>query len=91
VKVEWQPEAESDLDAILAYSAERSPAAASRLTETLVVAADSLSTSPNRGRLGSALVTRELVITPPYLLVHEVEGAADTVRILRVRHGARER
>jgi toxin ParE1/3/4 len=91
VRVEWQPEAEGELDAILVYLAERNPSAALALAEALVVAADSLSSFPNRGRPGKAIGTRELVAVPPYLLIYEVDQGAGLVRILSVWHGARER
>jgi toxin ParE1/3/4 len=43
---------------------------------------------PNRGRPGRKEGTRELVlISLPYLIVYEVAG--QSVRILRVLHGAR--
>ncbi len=91
MKVEWQPGAEDDLDAILTYIRERNPSAALGMAEALVVAGDSLATFPNRGRRGDVPGTRELAAIPPYLLIYEVDEVATTVRILRVWHGARER
>ncbi len=35
--------------------------------------------------------TRELVALSPYLIVYEVDPGADSVRILRVWHGAQDR
>lgn len=35
--------------------------------------------------------TRELVAVWPYLIVYEIDGEREQVRILRVWHGARER
>jgi len=91
VKVEWHPEAEDELDVILAYLAQRNPSAALALAEALVVAADSLSTFPHRGRPGKAAGTRELIAVSPYLLIYEVDEEAGLVRILSVWHGARDR
>lgn len=91
MKVEWHPEAEDELDVILAYLAERNPLAALALAEALVVAADSLSTFPHRGRPGKAAGTRELIAVSPYLLIYGVDEEAGLVRILSVWHGARDR
>jgi addiction module RelE/StbE family toxin len=91
VKIRWRRQAETDLDGILAYLAERNPSAALDIAQSLVLAADSLATFPNRGRPGKIPGTRELAAVHPYLLVYEVDADADMVRILRVWHGARDR
>jgi toxin ParE1/3/4 len=91
VRVLWRAEAREDRRRIFSYLAERNPVAAARLNEALILAADSLATFPLRGRRGRAAGTRELVVVSPYLLVYEVEDAADVVRILSVWHGARDR
>ncbi len=53
----------------------------------LLNAGDSLALVPNRGRPISDR-RRELTIVPPYLIRYRFEG--DVVRILEIRHGARE-
>ena len=90
-RVVWTPAALSDVLAIEAYLAAFNPAAARRLAVESVVAADSLATFPERGRLGLEEGTRELVAVRPYLLVYRTEADGGLVSILRVLHGARHR
>ena len=91
MRVEWHPLALADRDSILAYLEPLNPHAASSVLRALVLAGDSLALFPNRGRLGLATGTRELVAVWPYLIVYEVDVRADIVRILRIWHGARDR
>jgi plasmid stabilization system protein ParE len=85
----WSDEARADRDAILAFLLERNPVAALRVAEGLVLATDSLSTFPDRGRPGRVPNTRELVTVRPYVVVYGVRG--DQVVILRIWHGAQDR
>lgn len=85
-EVNWSSAAYRDLTRITEYLAERNPAAALRLAESLITAADRLATFPYRGRRGQAKDTRELVTVRPYVLVYQVEG--QHVTILRVWHVA---
>jgi plasmid stabilization system protein ParE len=63
--------------------------AARRIAQALLLAGDSLSLFPSRGRIGREPGTRELVAVQPYVLVYE---AADIeVTILAVWHGAQHR
>lgn len=91
MKVEWRPSALDDRDAIIEYLEPLNPHAAANLLQALVLAGDSLTLFPHRGRLGLATGTRELVAIWPYLIVYEVDAAADLVSILRVWHGAQDR
>lgn len=91
MKVAWRARAVEDRREIFSYIATRNHAAAVQLNEALILAGDSLATFPNRGRAGSVPGTRELVAILPYVLIYQVDLAADTVRILRVWHGARDR
>jgi plasmid stabilization system protein ParE len=91
VKVEWRPSALDDRDSIIAYLEPLNPNAAGNLLRALVLAGDSLALFPYRGRLGLAAKTRELVAVWPYLLVYEIDAPTDTVRILRIWHGAQDR
>ena len=45
---------------------------------------------PRRGRPGRQTETRELVATPPYVVVYRITGT-DLVTILRVWHAAQNR
>lgn len=91
MRVAWRAAARDDRRRIFGYLAERNPAAAARLVEALILAADGLASFPERGRPGRAPGTRELVAAHPYLLVYVVDHAAQVVRILRVWHGAQDR
>jgi len=88
VKVAWQPAALADRNAIIAYLEARNVTAAVELLHSLILAGESLVLFPNRGRPGSVRGTRELVAVRPYLVVYEVDTAAEVVRILRIWHGA---
>jgi plasmid stabilization system protein ParE len=91
VKVEWRPSALADRDAIIRYLEPLNPHAAANLLRALVLAGDSLTMFPQRGRPGLAMATRELVAIWPYIIVYEIDHGEDMVRILRVWHGAQER
>lgn len=89
LRVEWQPTALADLEAIFAYLLPLNPFAAERVVQGLTIAADSLNTFPQRGRPGRVKGTRELVAVWPYVMVYEVRDEA--VVILRLWHGAQDR
>jgi len=83
--------ARDDRRRITAWLKERNPAAAIRIARAFLVAADSLTRFPEKGRPGRAPGTRELSIVPPYIIVYEVDQAVRTVRILRIWHSAQDR
>jgi addiction module RelE/StbE family toxin len=87
--VAYSPEALADLAAIRAYIGDRNPAAASRIAVQLVAACDRLEHLPERGRPGAAPGTREIATIWPYVIVYRI--TPDTVQIMRVWHGARDR
>lgn len=85
----WTEPAIAELEALYDFLSPLNPAAAHRLVEELVLAADSLAVFPHRGRRGRLPGTRELVVMRPYLIICRV--AVDTVLILRIWHSAQER
>ena len=91
VRVEWRPAALDDRAAIFAFLLERNPYAAASVAEEVLLAGDSLATFPYRGRPGLVSGTRELMVAAPYVLIYEIDVAAQRVLILRVWHGARNR
>ena len=91
VRVEWVPAALEDRRAIFDYLLDRNPHAAATISEALALVGDSLATFPYRGRSGLVAGTRELVTLRPYLVIYEVDPAANLVRVLRVWHGAQDR
>lgn len=89
MSVQWRRRALLDLQRIVAHIADENPVAARRVSRELLLAADSLSVFPRRGRLGLLPGTREMVALSPYILVYRV--AETEVTILRVWHGAQDR
>lgn len=86
--VRWASPALADLDAIQDYIAERNPAAASRLVNAIFERIQHLSVTPEIGRAGRVLETRELVLPDiGYVIAYRVR---DDVEILAVMHGARD-
>jgi toxin ParE1/3/4 len=87
VKLVWSRFALSDRDAIFSYIEAENPRAAIHVDEQIADAARRLLDFPDSGRTGRVAGTRELVIPrTPYVAAYLIEG--DTVRILRVLHGA---
>jgi toxin ParE1/3/4 len=85
----WRPKALDDLEMARQYIAERNPAAARKLLETIMSAVAALSDRPEIGRPGRVAGTRELVLTRiPYIVAYTVLD--QTVAVLAVMHGARE-
>jgi toxin ParE1/3/4 len=64
--------------------------AARQFGQELLLAGDSLSLFPKRGRKGRSLGTRELTTIFPYVIVYELDANED-VAILRIWHGAQHR
>jgi addiction module RelE/StbE family toxin len=90
MRVIWRARALSDIAKITRYVATDNPSAAARIARELIVAGDSLCDFPRRGRPTTKAGIRELVVTPPYLLVYRITEP-DTVTILRIWHGAQDR
>ncbi len=88
--VVWRAKALADVGRIVRSIATDNPVAAKRVGRELLLAGDSLTMFPRRGRPGRLAGTREWVVMPPYLIVYRVSGT-DMVTILRVWHAARDR
>jgi toxin ParE1/3/4 len=89
VRLEWSIFAQTDRDAIFDYIEENSPQAAITVDDRIRAQVRRLARYPESGRLGRVAGTRELVIhRTPYIAAYRVVG--DTVRILRVLHGAQQ-
>lgn len=87
-RVVWAEAARNDVERIAAYLEMFNPGAAIRISAGLAAAAEALAENPDRGRPGPR-GSRELVTVRPYIIRYRVNAGARTVRILRVRHGAR--
>ena len=90
MRVRWLSQALANLDAVGEYIARDNPVAAAATARRILDAVDSLAASPNVnvGRPGRVAGTRELVVTPNYLVPYRIKG--DVLEVLRVMH-ARQR
>ena len=90
MNVFWRQAAYADIARISSHIAEENPLAAKKVACELLLAGDSLSIFPKRGRHGRVAGTRELTAVRPDILVYRISGNTD-VTILRVWHGAQSR
>jgi toxin ParE1/3/4 len=89
MRLEWSLFAQADRDAIFDYIEADSPQAAITVDDRIRVQVEGLMQFPESGRPGRIEETRELVIlSTPYIAAYRITG--DTVRILRVLHGAQQ-
>jgi toxin ParE1/3/4 len=88
MRLEWSGFAQSDRGAIFDYIEADSPHAAIAVDERIREQIEVWARFPQSGRLGRIEGTRELVISrTPYIVAYRI--TENTVRILRVLHGAR--
>jgi toxin ParE1/3/4 len=87
VRVVWTQTALRGIWRAYEYLTDFNPRAPVHLAESLLAAGDSLVNFPHRGRPVRGTNMRELVTVSPYIIRYRV--TADTVIILRVRHGSR--
>ena len=89
MRLEWSIFAQADRDAIFDYIEADSPQAAITVDDRIRAQVAGLARFPKSGRLGRVEGTRELVIhRTPYIVAYRI--APDTVRVLRVLHGAQQ-
>lgn len=89
MRIRWTTNAANDLAQIVERIGEDNPSAAQRVARTIYQGVAGLRTSPNRGRIGMAENTRELVFAPwPYIVVYEI--IEDQVHVLRIRHASQD-
>lgn len=86
--IRWTEEATTDLVEIIDYIEQRNEFAAYALHETIVHAAENLSSMPYLFRRGREPGTREYVVHPNYILVYQV--GSDFVDVLRVLHSRQQ-
>jgi toxin ParE1/3/4 len=88
MRLEWSAFALADRTAIFDYIEPDNPRAAVAVDARIREQVETLAPFPHSGRPGRIEGTRELVISrTPYIVAYRITG--DTVRILRVLHGAR--
>jgi len=89
MRVRWTTTAADDLAHIVERIRQDNPAAAQRVAKRIYTAVAELSGFPQRGRIGLADNTRELVFPPwPYIAVYEI--IEDQVQVLRIRHASQD-
>jgi addiction module RelE/StbE family toxin len=88
MKLVWRAKALTDLEAIVAYIADRNEAAAERLQSAIEACADGLAQHPFLYRPGRVQGTREAVAHPNYVLIYRV--GAETIEIVRVVHSRQQ-
>jgi toxin ParE1/3/4 len=89
VLLEWSVFALADREAIFDYIQADSPQAAVAVDDRIQICVEGLAQFPNMGRNGRVPGTRELVISgTPYIAAYRLAG--NTLRILRILHGAQE-
>ena len=87
--LEWSIFSLADRKAIFDYIEADSPRAAVSVDDRIEARVEGLAQFPEMGRAGRIEGTRELVISrTPYIAAYRIAG--DTVRILRVLHGAQQ-
>ena len=87
--LEWSVFAIADRDAIFDYIVADSPQSAVSVDDRIQVCVENLKQFPEMGRPGRIEGTRELVVSnTPYIAAYRIAG--DTVRILRLLHGAQQ-
>ena len=85
--LEWSAFALADRNAIFDYIERDSPSAAIAVDDRIRTQIAGQAQFPRSGRPGRVAGTRELVIQhTPYIAAYRIED--DTVRILRILHGA---
>ncbi|MBF0355929.1 MAG: type II toxin-antitoxin system RelE/ParE family toxin [Alphaproteobacteria bacterium] len=90
MSVIWRASALADVERIVSYVSLENPFAAMQIARELVLAGDSLTVFPYRGRPGRVPGTREHIVVAPYIIVYDVSETSG-ISILRVWHGAQER
>jgi plasmid stabilization system protein ParE len=89
----WTAAARYDVAELVAYIAADSPGAARRVRDRIVEVADRLAQFAT-GRPGAVTGTYEQVVPRlPYIVIYRIrrEAGAESIRILRVLHTARDR
>jgi len=90
-QVIFAPEAERDLDEIIAYIAQDSPEAARRFGAELAAQARSLASLPYRGALVARRPGTRRLLHRQYLIYYQIRESERTVEVLRFWPAARGR
>jgi toxin ParE1/3/4 len=92
MRVRYRRRAQLDIENIHEYIDRRNARAATEVVARIRYAANRLGALPYMGHVGHARGTYEWVVVGlPYIIVYEVDEAADEVAIIAVFHGAQDR
>jgi toxin ParE1/3/4 len=92
MKVRFAAEALVHIAGIRFYIGGRSPQAATHIVERIFSEADRLGEIPQLGHIGTVPGTHEWIVPRlPYIIVYELNEAADEIVVLGVFHGAQVR
>lgn len=90
MRLRYTRHAHDDLVALFEFIAKDDAPAAQNVSRTIRTGIDRLLQFPSYGRIGDVEGTRQFVVTGvQYIVVYEIED--QTITILRIYHGARER
>ena len=91
MRTTYSPRALRQLEAIHAYITEHSPLGAAAVITRIRERCEMVGELPGMGTATDQAGVRVLRVTRyPYLIFYAIREASDEVRILRVRHGARQ-
>ena len=85
MRVDWRPEARTQLWQTLNYIADRNAVAASQLNAAIEAATSALPRHPYLYRLGKVVGTREIVVHPNYVVVYRVTDRIEILNLLHAR------
>ncbi|WP_085647948.1 MULTISPECIES: type II toxin-antitoxin system RelE/ParE family toxin [unclassified Pseudomonas] len=88
MRLVWRQEALDDRDNIMERIGQENPAAAIKLDEAFELKGEGARQHPALYRKGIAGGTREIVVTPNYVIIYTVK--VDVVEVLRVLHTRRQ-
>lgn len=86
--VKWRPEARQELWSILDYIGDHNPIAAFNLFDEIEQATQALPQHPYLYRAGRVSGTRELVVSPNYIVIYRT--TTDNIEIISVVHARQE-
>lgn len=89
MRVLWTEHAERDRLDIFDHIAASNRYAAVKMDQRFSVAAAALAKWPRKAPPGRVAGTRELLVHEHYLLIYEIDDAADVIHILAVLHTSR--
>ena len=92
MRIRYRLRARLDIESIGQYIANRNLRAAHEVVARIRCDADRLAVWPHLGHIGRAKGSFERVVAGlPYIIVYEIDEAADEIAIVAVFHGAQDR